>query len=76
MFLASSWLEIYIDFQIRHFADFEQFKFDIPFANFGQVKTDPIRSHLLTLDRSHNLMKIIFNDSVRGNQELVSAVNK
>ena len=32
----------YIDFQTGHFADFEQFKVDIHFANFGQVKIDPI----------------------------------
>ena len=41
MFLASPWLEIY-RFQIDHFADFEQFKADIDFANFGQVNTVPI----------------------------------
>ena len=45
MFLASLWLEI--DFQICHIADFEQFRVDIHFANFGQVKTDPICSFLL-----------------------------
>ena len=48
MFLASSWL----DFQISHFAVFEQFKVDVHFANFRKVKTDPIHSLLLTLDRS------------------------
>ena len=52
MFLASPWLEICIDFQTSDFADFEQLKVDIYFANFGQVKTDPIRSFLLALDRS------------------------
>ena len=52
MFLASPWLEIYIDFQTSHFADFEQFKVDIYFSNFGQVKIDPIQSFLLTLHRS------------------------
>ena len=36
------------DFQIGHFADFEQFTVDVHFANFGHVKTDPICSHLLT----------------------------
>ena len=41
MFLASPWLDIYIDFQTSHFADFEQFKVDIHFADFKQVKTDP-----------------------------------
>ena len=35
------------DFQIGHFADFEQFTVDVHFANFGHVKTDPICSHLL-----------------------------
>ena len=44
--------DIYIDFQTSHFAKFEQFKVDIYFANFGQVKIDPIWSFLLTLDRS------------------------
>ena len=39
--------DIYIDFQTSHFAEFEQFKVDIYFANFGQVKIDPIRSFLL-----------------------------
>ena len=39
----------YIDFQIGHSADFEQFKVDVHFANFGQVKTDPTCSHLLVL---------------------------
>ena len=33
----------YVDFQIGCFADFEQFKVDVYFANFEQVKTDPIR---------------------------------
>ena len=31
-----------MDFQIRHFADFDQFQLDIHFANFGQVNIDPI----------------------------------
>ena len=39
--------DIYIDFQTSHFAEFEQFKVDIYFANFGQVKIDPIWSFLL-----------------------------
>ena len=52
MFLASPWLEIYIDFQTSHFADFEQFKVDIYFTNLGQVKIHRIWSFLLTLDRS------------------------
>ena len=39
MFLASLWLE----FQTSHFADSEQFKVDSYFANFGQVKIEPIR---------------------------------
>ena len=46
MFLASLWLG-YIDFQIGHFADSEQFKVYVHFANFGQIKTDPICSDLL-----------------------------
>ena len=36
-----------IDFQTSHFTDFEQFKVDFHFANFGSVKIDPIRSLLL-----------------------------
>ena len=51
MFLASPWLEIY-SFQTGHFADFEQFKVDIHFANFGQVRIDSICFLLGTLDRS------------------------
>ena len=46
------YIYIYIDFQTNHFADFELFKADICFSNFGQVKIGPIRSFLLTLDRS------------------------
>ena len=41
-----------IDFETGHFASFEQFKIDLYFANSGQVKIDPVRSFLLTLDRS------------------------
>ena len=37
----------YTDFQTGHFADFKQFKVDIDFVNFGQVKIDPICSLLL-----------------------------
>ena len=40
MFLVSPWLELHIDFQTIHFADFEQFKVVSYFANFGQVKMD------------------------------------
>ena len=50
MLLASSWLEIY-SFQTGYFADFEQFKSDIHFDNFGQVRIDPICSFLLSLDK-------------------------
>ena len=52
MFLASPWLEIYRDFPTSHFADFEQFKVDIYFANFGQIKNDSVCSLLLILDLS------------------------
>ena len=59
MFLASPWLEWrYINFQTRHFADFEQFKVDIYFTNFGKVKIHPIWSFLLTLDRSVILLSL------------------
>ena len=47
MFLAPPWLEKY-RFQTSHFADFEQFKVDICFTNFWQVKIHPIWSFLLT----------------------------
>ena len=36
-----------IDFQTDNFADFEQFKVGIYFANIGQIKIDPICSLLL-----------------------------
>ena len=104
--VSSFFLTGYIDFQIGYFADSEQFRVDVQFSNFGQVKTDPICSLLLTLDRSQlfhwvlvrhttknnpkppSLLRIhepsvgsvtfqtIFNDSISGNQELVSSVNK
>ena len=95
MFLASPWLEIY---------RFSKWSFCFYFANFGQVKIDPVCSLVLTLDRSQffycvwvsyvaknnpnpfRLIKIqepciesgtiIFNDSISGNQELVSSVNR
>ena len=41
-----------IDFQASHFADFEHFKVDIYFTNFGKIKVQPNWSFLLTLDRS------------------------
>ena len=41
------------DFQTGKFAaDFEQFKIDSHFANFGQVQSEPNCSFLLTLGRS------------------------
>ena len=44
-----SWFSVTggIGFQTGHFADFEQLKVDIYFANFGQVKIDPTHSLLL-----------------------------
>ena len=39
-----------INFQTSHFADNEQFKNDIHFANFGQVRIDAICSLKLNLD--------------------------
>ena len=50
--VSSFFVTEYIDFQICYFADFEQFKVDIYFPNFEQVKTDPVCALLLTLDRS------------------------
>ena len=49
MFLASLWLEIY-SFQAGHFADIQQLKVDIYFANIGKIRIDPICSLLLTFD--------------------------
>ena len=40
------------DFQTGKFTNFEQFKIDSHFANFGQVQSDPNCSSLLTLGRS------------------------
>ena len=40
-----------IDFQTGHFANFEQFKIDSHFANFGKVNINPNCLFLLTLDR-------------------------
>ena len=40
------------DFQTGKFADFEQFKIDSHFANFGQVQSDPNCLPLLALGRS------------------------
>ena len=104
--VSSFFVTGYIDFQIGYFAAFEQFKVDIQFSDFEQVKTDPICSLLLTLDRSQLLHWVlvrhttknnpkapswlrihepsvgsvtfqnILNDSISGNQELVSSVNK
>ena len=39
-----------IDFQTGHFAEFEQFKVDIHFVDFGQVKIVPNHLLLLPLD--------------------------
>ena len=40
-----------LDFQTGHFVDFEQFKFDSHFANFGQGKIYPSCLFLQTLDK-------------------------
>ena len=40
-----------IDFQTGHFANFEQFKIDSHFANFGKVNINPNCLFLVTLDR-------------------------
>ena len=42
----------YIDFQTGNFAYFEKFKTDSHFGDFGQLKTDPSGSLLLSLGRS------------------------
>ena len=54
-FSVTGYIYIYIYFQTSHFADFEQLKVEIYFANFGQVKIDHTWSFLLTLDRSQLL---------------------
>ena len=41
-----------IDFQTRHFVDFEKFKINSHFSGFWQVKIDPTRSFLLILEKS------------------------
>ena len=46
------------DFQTGNFVNFEQFKIDSHFANFGQVETDPNFSSLPTLRRSVILMTL------------------
>ena len=69
MFLASKWLEIK-RFQIGHFADFEQLKADIHFANFGQVKTVPISSFLLPVDRSQLFYSVWVRSTVKNNPNL------
>ena len=43
-----------IYFRTGYFTDFEQFCVDIYFANFGQVRIDPIYFFLLTLDKSQS----------------------
>ena len=40
------------DFQTGKFVNFEQFKIDSHFANFGQVQSDPNCLPLLALGRS------------------------
>ena len=61
-----------------NFTDFEQFKIDSHFADFGKVKINPNCSYLLTLCRSQawDLAQVIFNDSISSNQELGCPVNK
>ena len=46
------------DFQTGKFAEFEQFKIDSHFANFGQVQSDPNCLSLLTLGRSVTLLTL------------------
>ena len=41
-----------LDFQTGHFADFEQFKIDSIFVDFGQDKIDPTPLFLLALGSS------------------------
>ena len=41
-----------IDFQTGHFGYFEQFKINVHFPDYGQVKIDHICFLLLTLNRS------------------------
>ena len=52
MFLFCPQLEMYRDFQTGKFAYFKKFKTDSNFGDFGQLKTDPSGSLLLSLGRS------------------------
>ena len=50
-----------------HFADFEEFKADIHFSNFGQVKTVPICSFLLPVGRAQLLYSVWVRHSAKNN---------
>ena len=66
IFLTSPCLEIY-RFSNGSFCYFEQFKVTVYFANFGQVKIDPICSYLLTRHaiNNPNLFLLIKNSRAR-----------
>ena len=62
VFLASLWLKIYIYifFQTGYFSDIEQFKINIYFANFGQVRSNLMCFLLLTFDRSQLFTELCY----------------
>ena len=64
----------YIDFQTGHFVDFVQFKVDIHFANFGQVKIDSICFFLLTLERSQLLYWVWARHAAINNPHLLHLI--
>ena len=68
-FLAPLWPEIF-RFQTSHFADFEQFKVDIHFANFGQVKIGFIR-FLLLLCAGHSYFTEFRQDMPRKTIQII-----
>ena len=53
--------------QTGNFAEFEQFKIDSHFADFGQVKIDHCRLYLLTLSRSQLFYRVWTRQAARNN---------
>ena len=52
--------DIYIFFQTGYFSDNEEFKVNIYFANFGQVRSDLMCFLLLTFDRSQLFTELCY----------------
>ena len=59
----------HIDFQTSHFANSEHFKVDIYFANFEQVKIDPIWSFLL-LWAGHHYFSVFGSNASKNSNPL------